>query len=116
MELDFEPEAEYDNCMFFVKDMQDNNDLCLICMIDETKEGNQWTRYKVRCGHVFHSRCFRRWCGVKQRLNCCHCGDLPEDETSRYCEKCDEFGHNCMLDLWQYGKKRNKKQKKQTHK
>ena len=73
----------------------------MICLTDETKEGKQWTRYQIKCGHVFHSRCFRRWCGTKQCLNCSCCGDIPEDRDSRYCEKCDVFGHNCSLDRWE---------------
>lgn len=101
MDLNCEPDEEYIDCMFYIKDINDSKDLCLICMTDETEEGKQWTRYKIKCGHVFHSRCFRRWCGMKNCLNCSCCGDLPEDKSSRYCNKCDEFGHNCAVDRWE---------------
>ena len=97
MDLTCDPDVEYLDCVFFVKNMHKDKGQCLICLMDETEEGKQWDRYKIKCGHVFHSRCFRRWCGKRQCLNCSFCGDLPEDDSSRYCNDCDEFGHNCAM-------------------
>ena len=91
MELDLDSD-DYCNCVFFVKPLKDSKELCLVCMVDEHGNNQHWERYQLKCGHIYHSRCFRRWCGVKQRMNCTYCGDIPEDRTTLYCDFHDKFG------------------------
>ena len=117
MELESNIYNEYMKCVFFAKDVEDSYDLCLICMIDE-HENNQhwqrynssdarvlapptrWRRYKLPCGHIFHTRCFRHWCSVKQCLNCSFCGNLSEDKNKIYCDVHDTFGSHKGCDIW----------------
>ena len=56
---------DYKLSQFYGYRLSNNQDLCLACDCDETEEGKQWDRYKTKCGHVFHTRCFRKWCAVK---------------------------------------------------
>ena len=93
MELNGDIDKEYDDSAYYGQDLYNNKELCLICYVDETEEGKQWTRYKTKCGHIFHTRCFRRWCGVKNCINCSYCGDIPEIKQNRFCIHCDKFGH-----------------------
>ena len=89
---------DYNLCHFYACTLYNNQDLCLVCYVDETEEGKQWDRYKTKCGHVFHTRCLRKWCDVKNRLNCSFCGDIPEIKENRYCHRCKAFGHNDYKD------------------
>ena len=99
MEIEAEPELEYFNCIFYVKKTDEaNKTLCKVCLTDETEDGNQWDRYQLRCGHIYHTRCFRRWCGVKNCLNCPYCGTIEEAKKNRYCDDCDAYGHNVLCD------------------
>ena len=34
------------------------------------EEEGQWNRYDLKCGHTFHTRCFRQWCYKKDSVNC----------------------------------------------
>ena len=95
MELDYEPDKDFVDVVFFIKLLKDNTDLCLVCMTDETEDGYRWDRYQYKCGHVFHSRCLRRWCHVKKAVNCTCCGNIPDDEKYMYCDFCKAFGHSC---------------------
>ena len=98
MELVFECNKEYMNTLYYTQTLHKDNSLCLVCLVDETEQGNQWDRYIIKCGHKFHSRCLRRWCGVKGCLNCPLCGDIPEVKESRYCMSCKNFGHSDVID------------------
>ena len=89
---------DYQLCQFYGYRLSNNQDLCLVCYCDETEEGKQWDRYKTKCGHVFHTRCFRKWCAVKNCLNCSFCGDIPEIKENRYCYRCNAFGHSVYMD------------------
>ena len=100
MELNSNIDNEYMKCVFFAKDVEDNYDLCLICMIDEHDDNQHWQRYQLPCGHIFHTRCFRRWCSEKQHLNCSFCGNLSEDKNNIYCDVHDTFGSHKGCSIW----------------
>ena len=102
MELRYEADKEHSESTFYVQQLPSNNtDLCIICQVDETQDGKQWDRYSSKCGHVFHSRCFRRWCGVRGAINCPYCGDIPEVKKFRFCSTCRCYGHSDAYDGWQ---------------
>ena len=100
MELETNIKNEYMKCVFFAKHVADSYDLCLICMIDEHENNQHWQRYELPCGHIFHTRCFRYWCSVKQCLNCSFCGNLSEDKNHIYCDVHDTFGSHKGCDIW----------------
>ena len=79
-----------------------NNDrtLCVVCQVDEPAD-QCWTRCQFKCGHKFHSRCIRKWCGRKQEVNCPLCGDIPQTAEHRFCMLCGVFGHAFDRDGWQ---------------
>ena len=93
MEIEYDPDQDCDKVLFYIKVLQDNTDLCLVCMTDETEDGHVWDRYQLKCGHVYHSRCLRRWCYHKQSVNFTCCGNIPEDPAYMYCLFCKSFGH-----------------------
>ena len=70
---------------------QNSSELCLACMTDEIEDGKQWDRYKLKCGHVAHTRCFRNWCGTKHEVNCPVCGDIEPVKENRYCDYCKKI-------------------------
>jgi hypothetical protein len=70
-----------------------SNDLCIICQLDEHEDGKQWNRYKLICGHIFHTRCFRKWTDKKQLINCPYCGDIQQIDRNNFCTSCKIFGH-----------------------
>ena len=79
----------------YVKTIMNNkDDLCVVCQVEDP-EGECWDRYQLKCGHIFHSRCIRRWCGKKDTINCPLCGDIAEVKENRYCEDCD-YTQYCM--------------------
>jgi hypothetical protein len=96
---DDDKRSDYVNCASYSEPLYHSNLLCLVCLTDEESVSNQkrpWHRYRLKCGHVFHTRCLKRWCGYKNRLNCSYCGDIPEIITSRYCAYCCSWGHSCL--------------------
>ena len=95
MEFEFDLKKEYLNSFNYGERLFNNKDLCLICNVEE--EERNWQRYRLVCGHVFHTRCFRRWCGVKQSINCSYCGDIPEVIHNRFCTMCYKFGHSASF-------------------
>ena len=113
MDIECEPELEYPDCFYFAKTLHENTDLCVVCQVDEIEDGYRWDRYKTRCGHVSHTRRFRRWCGKKGHLNCPLCGDTPETESNMYCNNCDVFGHK-VLECRRPPKKKHVAQKPQN--
>ena len=70
-----------------------SKELCIVCQLDEHDDGLHWERYKLVCGHFFHTRCFRKWCLKKQSINCPYCGDIPQINTNKFCSSCHIFGH-----------------------
>ena len=78
MNIEFDYYQDYIYSAHYGEPLYDNKDLCLICYVDEVEDGKQWERYKTKCGHIFHTRCFRRWCGDKNCITCSFCGDIPE--------------------------------------
>lgn len=98
MELDADYEIEFFDTIFYTKNIKDNNDLCLVCLVDEREEGQHWEKYMTRCGHVSHTRCYRRWCFKKQKIHCPLCGDIAPVKKNRYCWDCKRFGHNACVD------------------
>ena len=93
MDIEYDPDQDCDEVLFYIKVLKDNTDLCLVCMTDEIEDGHCWDRYQYKCGHVYHSRCLRRWCYHKQAVNCTCCGNVPEDPAYMYCLFCKSFGH-----------------------
>ena len=89
MEIDSSATSNIE-CIYYIKRV-DNNKLCSICMCEED---GQWDRYMLKCGHVFHTRCFRLWCHQKGRVNCSVCGDTEGNPEFYYCSFCREYGHN----------------------
>ena len=98
MDIDCDFTCEYFASVFYVKELRQDSSLCLVCLLDEGEDEKRWLRYELRCGHVFHTRCFRRWCGKKQAINCPYCGSIDESMANRYCSTCQCFGHNVLCD------------------
>ena len=96
MDLQYDPSLEYNDTYLYTRELHNNTDLCCVCLTDETKYGNIWDRYELICGHKFHTRCIRRWCGTKQCLNCPLCGDIKMHKTNMWCSCCNKWGHQ----LW----------------
>ena len=79
MELAFEPQQDYIHFHYYVRSLEDDNkDLCMICLTEEQLEHKHWSRCQLKCGHVFHTRCLRRWCGKKNGMQCSLCGVIEE--------------------------------------
>ena len=78
---------------FYCRHLKTDTTLCMVCLTDETEDGKQWDRNQLKCGHIFHSRCLRRWCGKKNEINCTVCGFMG-GEDCKYCFGCEEFGHH----------------------
>ena len=93
MELKCEPSIEYLETRNYCKSLYNNNSLCTICLVDEIEDGKHWDRNQTKCGHIFHSRCLRRWCVAKNCMNCPFCGDIPEIDSNKWCYACSKFGH-----------------------
>ena len=98
MELDCEPRTEDLIRLESPKHVQDDKSLCSACMTDETKDGKQWDRHQLKCGHIAHTRCLRRWFSIRECVSCTICGDIPEMQRNRSCSDCNTFGHSVMMD------------------
>ena len=98
MSLDYNGSEENDDVLAYIKTINNNDTLCLICHHDETTQETppaSWDRYEFKCGHKFHSRCLRRWCYFKSCVNCPICGDINmNDDSNYYCNECERFGHH----------------------
>ena len=92
-----ETHDEFFDCLFYVRLRTKSKKLCIICQMQEP-ENEQWHRYELRCGHIMHTRCLRKWVGRKQSVNCPYCGDTPQTKYNRYCGLCEKWGHNNYLD------------------
>jgi hypothetical protein len=77
----------------FTQNIFKSNELCIICQLDEHEDDKVWERYKLVCGHIFHTRCFRKWCLKKQSINCPYCGDIKQININKFCNSCKIFGH-----------------------
>lgn len=78
----------------FVELVHDSNEQCLICLVDESEQGHQWDRYKLSCGHQYHTRCYRLWVNDIGKYKCTLCGDIDmDDHTKQFCTECKEWGH-----------------------
>ena len=113
MGLDCEPRAEYLIQLEYTKHLQDDRSLCSVCMTDETNDGKQWDRYQLKCGHIAHTRCLRRWFSIRECVSCRDiapqdldggrgphpiCGDIHEIKRNRFCSDCNKFGHSVITD------------------
>jgi len=92
MNLEFDP-YDCNEVVFYVKTVHNSKRLCLVCLVDEREDGKKWDKYKLVCGHTFHTRCYRKWFTKKKCLNCPLCGDIPEVPASAYCGFCKRFTH-----------------------
>ena len=96
--------------------VKDDRTLCVICHVEEPQDVC-WDRYVLRCGHKYHTRCFRTWCGSKGKVNCPQCGDVQQIPQNRYCSGCDVWGHCGFIDNYNiYCKKRKSAVKMKTKK
>ena len=98
MEIEYDINYEYDELCTFRRIHEDKTDLCLVCLVDETEAGQIWTRYELACGHMYHSRCIRKWCRLKNCVHCTCCGEVADKVENMFCYGCQEFGHNCDLE------------------
>ena len=48
----------------------------------------------LKCGRVFHTRCFRLWCHPKGRVNSSAWGDIEGNPEFYYCDFCREYACN----------------------
>ena len=94
MDLEFDVSYLSNDCPKFAKVLTDNTDLCIICQMDETKEGKKWERFQLSCGHIMHTHCFQKWCATKMKINCPYCGDIKDIPANYYCIHCEKFGHS----------------------
>lgn len=105
----------FDHC----KTVKNSKACCVVCGLDEFDNENNneiWDRYLLPCRkHQAHTRCFRRWMGHKQNINCPWCGDISETEANKYCANCDAWGHSSLNHLYDWVKpeKTKRKQKKE---
>lgn len=88
IKLQDEDKFEYINYTQTITSVAGNNDLCIICL-----EDNQCKKYKISCGHVFHTTCFKKWIDTKKKLNCPYCGYIPLIIQNQFCTNCNKFGH-----------------------
>jgi hypothetical protein len=93
MEIQYEQYQNENYVLKYTQTLINNNELCIICLLDETEEDKQWHRYKLVCGHIFHTRCFRKWIDKKNLINCPYCGDISPIEKNNFCNTCNIFGH-----------------------
>lgn len=93
MELEYDMMIDDMIYLFYVKSVKNDKKMCCVCVIDETKDGKSWDRYELVCGHQMHTRCLRKWCATKNKLNCPQCGDIKPIMKNRYCSSCKKFGH-----------------------
>ena len=98
MAMECEPSQELIDVIFCCKTLSDDKTECIICLHDETAEGHQWDRYRMPCGHKYHTRCLRRWCYYKQSVNCPLCADVNKDGVNTRCIICGQSGHNGLHD------------------
>ena len=84
----------------YIQKSKFSEELCIICLFDETEEGMIDDKDKLICGHIFHTDCFQIWTDTKQSLNCPLCGDIPLIEKNKRCSNCLNFckkGNLCPL-------------------
>ena len=84
---------------YYTQTIKNSNELCIICQLDEHENCQQWDRYKLICGHIFHTRCFRKWAEEKQSINCPYCGNIKQIEKNKFCNSCNSFGHQSCCRL-----------------
>ena len=94
-------EFDYFDIIQYTKRISNNNELCIICLHNESDEGKQWPRYKLICGHIFHTKCFNKWVNKKESINCPLCSDIKCIDKNKFCNICNLFGHppnhiNCI--------------------
>ena len=94
MDLKYQFESIEIECCRFIKTVHNTRERCIVCMVDEDFDKEVWTRYELRCGHQMHTRCFRKWCEQKQKINCPYCGDIEDIAKNHYCSACNVFGHS----------------------
>ena len=75
MELECEPEKEYEDIVLlscFIDHTPGDDDICLICH----DVNNTYDKYKLTCKHLYHTRCYRRYCFYKKAIKCPLCNDI----------------------------------------
>ena len=76
MELEFEPEKEFNDIILlscYVKTKKGDNQICLICH----DVNDAFDKYKLTCKHTYHTRCYRRYCFYKDAIKCPLCNNIP---------------------------------------
>ena len=75
MDLNFDLRNEYDDgcrgCHFdlFVKTIKGNNEKCSLCFV----VNNLYDKYTLTCKHTYHTKCFRRYCFLRDAIICPMC-------------------------------------------
>ena len=86
------------NAHHYAKVIHNSSELGMVCVTDQIEDGKQWARYKLKCGHIAHTHCFRNWCGLKNKVICPLCSDIETVKDNRYCSYCKKYGHTDMVD------------------
>lgn len=97
MELESNIELESDSGIHCVKLIKNSKKMCMICVFKATENNGPWDRYMLKCGHYFHTRCFRRYVKISnEKVQCsvCQQGNIKDDQSFNYCKNCCKFGHN----------------------
>ena len=82
----------------YVRTIINNKDsLCIVCQVEDPDD-ECWDRYQLKCCHISHTRCIRRWCGRKDTSNCPLCGEIEEIKGNRCCDDCKVWGHSVFED------------------
>ena len=83
MELNFDAQKDYlgGDILFYIKDTKPDNKICLICHF----KNSTYDKLKLSCKHTFHSNCYRRYCGSKNKVECPICRDIqPYKEFKQF--------------------------------
>ena len=97
MELDYEGHPILSDCVLYTKELNNNPSLCMVCLMDEYEQHHAyWAKVQLKCGHVAHTRCFRKWCYTKGKVVCPICRK-DMDMSQQYCHICNNYGHSAFM-------------------
>ena len=83
MDILFDVKLDYlrEDIIYYIKRVKPDKKICLICHFSNDK----YDKYKLSCKHVFHTNCFRRYCGYKNCVKCPLCDVIkPYKEFKDY--------------------------------
>ena len=98
MELDYEGHPILSECVLYTKELRNNPSVCMVCLMDEyEKHQTYWAKVQLKCGHIAHTRCFRKWCYTKEKVVCPICRKNMDD-SQLYCHICNNYGHSAFFE------------------